>query len=178
MTWLFVSLHASWFFLAVANMSPPSPALGTFFDNGGGSSAALLAGRPFHFVYDSFALKLLLLADLPSYFLTIPLGVVADLFVLSLHLGHYRGSYVGAALWLLGGSIQWLLMGYAFDLRCEKVPFLSKFAGRLKACVPLVIVLVLLVTAIGAAALNARSHRLGFRHAGISFGRVQPGLNQ
>jgi hypothetical protein len=152
-------------------MSPPDAALGAFFDAGGGSSATLLAGRPFHFVYESLGLKLLFLADLPSYFLGIPLSVAAGMLALSLHIGFYYGSYATAACWLLAGSTQWLLIGYAFDLRCQRSPFPSKVANQFRVYVPLVLILVLVGTVIGAAALNARSHRLGFRHAAISFGQ-------
>src|SRR5678816_365309 len=51
--WLLASLHAAWCFLAIANMPAPAPGLGEFLDRGGGSSATLLAGRPFHFSYES-----------------------------------------------------------------------------------------------------------------------------
>ena len=32
--WLFACLHASWFLLAIANMSPPSRELGSLLDSG------------------------------------------------------------------------------------------------------------------------------------------------
>src|SRR5215475_7793034 len=92
--WLFASLHAAWFFLAIANMSPPSRALGAFFDRGGGSTAALLAGRPFHFEYESIFLKLLFLMDLPSIVAAFPLSVVSAPLVVLFRVGHYYGSYV------------------------------------------------------------------------------------
>jgi hypothetical protein len=77
LAWLFACLHAAWFFLAIANMSPPSPALADFFDKGGASTAALLAGRPFHFHYESALLQLLVLADFPSMLVEVlPCSVV------------------------------------------------------------------------------------------------------
>ena len=33
LAWLLACIHALWFFLAVANMSPPSPELGEFLEN-------------------------------------------------------------------------------------------------------------------------------------------------
>jgi hypothetical protein len=64
--WVLVCLHASWFLIAIANMSPPAPGLGEFLDGGGWSSATLFAGRPFHFHYESMVMKLLVLVDFPS----------------------------------------------------------------------------------------------------------------
>jgi hypothetical protein len=168
--WLFVSIHTAWFFLAIANMSPPDPAFGAFFDNGGGSSATLVAGRPFHFVYESWWLQLLLMGDLPSNILIMPLSIPVGLIALLLGVGHYYVSYLGAAFWFLAGSIQWLIVGYRLDLRCEKSPFLSEVAGKFKSYALHVIVLVLIGTALTVAALNARSRHLGFRHSAISFG--------
>jgi hypothetical protein len=102
--------------------------------------------------------------------LAIPMDSAAGLLASALHIGHYYGSYIAAASWLLAGSFQWLLLGYAIDLRCQKVPFSSRGANQFRVYAPLVIVLVLLGAAVGTAILNARSQRLGFRHPGISFG--------
>jgi hypothetical protein len=57
LAWVLVYLHASWFLIAIANMSPPAPWLGEFLDRGGWSSATLFAGRPFHFHYESRVMK-------------------------------------------------------------------------------------------------------------------------
>src|SRR5262245_41572750 len=73
--WLLVCLHGMAFFLAVANMSPPSSGLGAFLDGGGWSSATLLAGRPFHFAYESLLLKWLVLLDLPGTLAVIPVSL-------------------------------------------------------------------------------------------------------
>src|SRR5579864_1985923 len=113
--WLLVYLHAAWFFLAVANMSPPAPGLGAFFDQGGGSSATLLAGRPFHFEYESLFLKLLILVDIPAMLAEVPLGLALLPFWKSFHIGFYLGSYLSAAVLLFGASCQWLLVGRQLD---------------------------------------------------------------
>src|SRR5258708_14577479 len=73
LAWIFTFLHAAWFFLAVANMSPPSPQLARVLDQGCWSSASVLAGRPFHFHYESNLLKWLFVVDLPSMVAAIPL---------------------------------------------------------------------------------------------------------
>jgi hypothetical protein len=113
--WLLVCLHAAWFFLAIANMSTPAPGLGKFFDQGGGSSATLLAGRPFHFEYESLLLKLLILVDVPSTLATVPLSFALLLAATPFHLGFYQGSYLSAAMLLLGASCQWLVVGHQLD---------------------------------------------------------------
>src|SRR5262245_39515026 len=118
--WLFVCLHASWFLLAVANMSPPSRDLASILDSGVWSSAALLAGRPFHFTYESMFLKALLLLDLPA--LLIAGVVLAPIRVLFPSLGHYVDSYFAAGEWLLAGSLQWLVLGAFLETRFHTLP--------------------------------------------------------
>jgi hypothetical protein len=118
---LLVCLHAAWFFLAIANMSSPAPGLGRVFDQGGGSSATLLAGRPFHLEYESLFLKLLILVDIPSTIAMVPLSFLLPLVTTGFHLGFYQGSYLSAAILLFGASCQWLLVGYQLDqwLECK-----------------------------------------------------------
>jgi hypothetical protein len=64
MAWLLVFLHAAWLLLAIANMSPPSPGPANYIEHGGWSSATILAGRPFHYHYESLSLQILALLDL------------------------------------------------------------------------------------------------------------------
>ena len=117
--WLLVCLHAAWFFVAIANMSPPAPGFGAFLDGGGRSSATLLAGRPFHWHYESLLLKSLFLADLPSILAMVPVNLVVLLPLTPLHLGFYVISYLTAAIWLLGASVQWLVVGSWLEQRIE-----------------------------------------------------------
>src|SRR5262245_1842894 len=67
---LLATLHASIFVLCIANMSPPSrdfaDSLDRLYASGGGSSAVVFAGRPFHFNYESVPLQLMMLVDMPA----------------------------------------------------------------------------------------------------------------
>src|SRR5262252_1294410 len=98
--WLLACPHSAWFLLSIANMSPPSPGFAAFLQNGGGSSATIFAGRPFHFTYESVALKLLLLFDLPSELVVAAVGLLSIPISLPLekmfHTTLYAGSYFGA----------------------------------------------------------------------------------
>src|SRR5215467_3337905 len=96
--WLLACLHGMAFLVAVANMSPPSPGLGTFLDGGGGSSATLLAGRPFHFEYESLLLRSLVLLDLPATVAMIPVSFALVSVLKVCGFGFYAFSYVTAIL--------------------------------------------------------------------------------
>jgi hypothetical protein len=111
LAWLFAALHAAWFLLAIANMSPPSPALADFLDSGGSSTAAMFAGRPFHFHYEAALLQLLVLADLPSMLVQALVGLMLLPLLTNIHIGHYVGSYFGAGFLLLIATFQWLVIG-------------------------------------------------------------------
>ena len=167
--WLFVCLHASWFLMAIANMSPPSKDLGSFFDSGGWSSATLLAGRPFHFHYESVFLKALLLADLPSL-LAVAFGLAPVRAFFLPALGHFDASYVAAGEWLWAGSLQWLVIGAVLEQRFRTSRGTAHLAVRLKVFIAMVVVLALVCTALAVPQINTRSRALGFRHGGISFG--------
>lgn len=167
--WLLACFHAAWFVLAIANMSPPSPGLGQFLDGGGGSSATLLAGRPFHFHYESVFLKVLILVDVPSTLATVPIGFVLSPCLMVLHMGSYFYSYVGALLMLLGATCQWLLVGGSF----ERWLTLSSCGNRVRQQIhrysAIIMVGIAIATLVLAPAINQRSRRLGLRHGGISF---------
>jgi hypothetical protein len=167
--WLFMIIHGAWFFLAIANMSPPSPDLGKWLDNGGYASASLLAGRPFHLVYESIAMKLLILADLPSLFASIPLDFILSPLQRVTHFGTYAGSYVGAALLLLTASFQWLAIGKVIESRIRLDRWQGKSPETIKRSLFAIIVFVVVATCILTPIVNARSRQLGFRHAAISF---------
>jgi hypothetical protein len=108
---VFVVLHAAWFLLAIANMSPPSPQFAEFLDGGRGSSAAILAGRPFHFTYESYLLKCLFVLDLPSMIATVPIEFLVGALLKVMHVGSFVGSYFGAGFILIAGTLQWFAMG-------------------------------------------------------------------
>jgi len=168
--WLLVCLHAAWFLLAIANMSPPAPGLAKFFDRGGGSSATVFAGRPFHFTYESMFLKALLLVDMPSMLASVPF----DFLLLApvekaLHVKTFAGSYVDAIVLLIIASCQWLVIGSFIDTRLKSFSWGRRGLQRFDRYFIVVIALVLLFTVITVPIVNKRSQRLGFRHGGISF---------
>jgi len=108
LAWIFAFLHAAWFFVAIANMSPTSPQLAQFLDQGGWSSASVLAGRPFHFHYESNLLKCLFVVDSPSMVAAIPLDFVVGALFKVIRVGSFVGSYFGAGVMLLAGTFEWL----------------------------------------------------------------------
>lgn len=165
--WLLATLHAAWFILAIANMSPPSPGLGEFLDSGGWSSATLLAGRPFHYEYEALALKLLILADLPSMLAILPVSLLLAPVSKVVGSGFYSNSYLSAGLMLMGATCQWLLAGH----RCERwvVRRPSVLHAQLHRWWGAAIVIIVVATFVLAPTINQRSRALGFRHAAISF---------
>lgn len=167
--WLLVCLHAAWFFLAIANMSPPSPGLGAFLDRGGWSSATLLAGRPFHFAYESVVLKLLILADMPAMIAVIPISLLLAPVSKLLQLSFYSGSYVSAGVLLFGASCQWLLVGRGLQRWLKSRRWGRWVHRQLQQYFVAVVAVILIATSILAPIVNERSRSLGFRHGGISF---------
>ncbi|SRR6266404_518308 len=169
LAWLLVLIHGAWFFLAVANMSPPSPELGKWIDRGAYVSASLLAGRPFHFAYESIAMKLLVLADLPSLLASIPLGLLLSPLRPVIHFDAYVGSYVAAAILLLTTSFQWLVTGNVVESWICMDHCRGKLPDNIKRSFLAVMALIVVATCILTPIVNARSRRLGFRHPAISF---------
>lgn len=78
-------------------------------------SAVLLAGRMFHYTYESPLLKFLIFVDLPGIFLTLLLNIVLLPVLYFIPLGEYDASWVAAALFLLGTSIQWQFIGFCLE---------------------------------------------------------------
>ena len=98
--WLLAVIQALWLDLGIRTMGPPSRAATNFLNSVQGADWTLFAGRPFHFTYQSWILKSVLLADLPSMLvasvgslLLLPIPFIRDL-------GRYEGSYIDAGLLL------------------------------------------------------------------------------
>jgi hypothetical protein len=106
-----------WLGLGVRSMGPPSRAAANFLDNAQGADWTLFAGRPFHFTYQSWVLRSVLLADLPAMLV----ASLADLLVwpvsLVTHVGRYEGSYIAAGLLFVVATWQWLMVGRALERR-------------------------------------------------------------
>jgi len=100
---------------------PPSRAAANFLDSVQGADWTLFAGRPFHFTYQSWVLKSVLLADLPSMLVGSVGGLLLGPFSFIRHVGTYEDSYIGAGLLFVLATGQWLMTGCAIQRR-----FLSK----------------------------------------------------
>jgi hypothetical protein len=167
--WLLACVHAAWFFLAIANMSPPSHSLADFLEKGGWSSSTIFAGRPFHFHYESTLLKSLILVDLPSMPVQLLLGIIAWPLLTTIHLSFFAASYLEAGLFFLITTCQWLTIGNEVQKRLVSRPWGVALAGTLSRYFVFSVVLVLLLVAIIVPIVNERSGKLGFRHPAISF---------
>jgi hypothetical protein len=115
--WILAAIHAMWLGLGVRSMGPPSRAAANFLDNAQGADWTLFAGRPFHFTYQSWVLKSVLLADLPAMLV----ASLTDLLVWPVsfvtHVGGYEVSYIAAGLLLVVATWQWLMVGRALEKR-------------------------------------------------------------
>jgi hypothetical protein len=167
--WLLACVHAAWFFLAIANMSPPSHALADFLDKGGWSSSTIFAGRPFHFHYESTLLKSLILVDWPSMLVEFVLGLLAWPLLTTIHPSRFAASYFDAALLLLIATCQWLVVGNEGQTRLVSKPWGAALARTLNRYFVISVALILLFAVVFVPIVNERSRRLGFRHPAISF---------
>jgi hypothetical protein len=115
--WALAAIHALWFYLGILSMGRPSRAAANFLDSLQGADWTLFAGRPFHFTYQSWVLKSVLLVDIPSLLV----ASVGDLLLAPLwftwHIGTYAGSYVGAGLLFVVATGQWLMLGFFVQKR-------------------------------------------------------------
>ena len=64
--WVLAAIHALWFYLGILSMGTPSRTAANFLDSVQGADWTMFAGRPFHFHYQSWILKSVLLAQLRS----------------------------------------------------------------------------------------------------------------
>jgi len=174
LAWLLACLHAAWFLLSIANMSAPSTGFAAFLDSGGGSSATIFAGRPFHFAYESIALKLLLLLDLPSELAVAVVGLlsipIALPFEKMFHPTLYARSYFGASLVFLVATCQWLAVGNSLETWLASKKHGTRVVATFRSYFIAAVVLILSCTIVFVPIVNKRSRALGFRHPAISFG--------
>lgn len=164
LAWILVCLHAAWFFLAIANMAPPSHAFANWLESGG-SDMTVFARRPFHFTYQSLAIKSLVLGDMPAELAEIPIGLLAKPLQRLVRLGLYAISNLDAALMLLFASCQWLTIGKLMESWLSASTCGKRFLGSVHRYFVLVVASVLLFTAIATPIVNARSQRRASRHS-------------
>jgi hypothetical protein len=119
--WFLVAIHAILFVVALGQKQPMSrqqvEIREKIFSN---SDVDLLAGRSFHFHYESPLTKTVVLVDSPSLIASVPFAILADGCGKLLHIDSYAMSYAGAALWLLVASFQWQLAGAWLQLRVTR----------------------------------------------------------
>jgi hypothetical protein len=167
--WLLAAIHAGWFLLAIANMSPPDPGLAQYLEHGGHSSATILAGRPYHWHYESLPLKLLPFVDLPAWlaggFLTIALSPLSR----AIHPSLFAWSYIGAAILLLLSTCQWMIIGARIQIKLASNRWGKLWLAILIRHFAQLLVCLLLLTAISVPVVNQRRRDCGFCHGGISF---------
>lgn len=119
--WALLTLHAVWFFAAINAMGRPSRAAALFRDNFSGADWVIIAGRPFHFTYEPSIMKALVIGDLPANIVCAFFDICISPVWRVLHVGTYYGSYIGAGEWLLGGSLQWFLIGGMLELSWRRI---------------------------------------------------------
>lgn len=83
----------------------------------GASSMVLIAGRGFHYHYESPLVKTLWTIDLPGALLAeiiayLPLAAISELMP---PLGAYDESWLAALIFLAGSSFQWMLVGHLVE---------------------------------------------------------------
>lgn len=162
---------------ALAYMSPPSRELANSLDklhsSGGWSSVDILAGRPYHYTYESPLFKILFWVDLPAmlvaYVLLLPLLPIAY-FLPSLPT--YEASYVFAGVWLIAGSIEWWYLGYRIERRIHsKYPSNRLLAFIKTHYVSIAVVIASLALFIVPLVYHCSIALGEFRHGSVSFGR-------
>jgi hypothetical protein len=115
--WLLAGAHAVWFYFGIQSMGPPSRAAASFLDGFQRADWTFLAGRPFHYTYQSWALKSLILADMPTMLVGSFFGLLMSPFRFLGHIGTYERSYITAGLLFVVASGQWLMVGHLLQKR-------------------------------------------------------------
>jgi hypothetical protein len=118
--WLLAAIHALWFYLGILSMGPPSRAAANFLDSLQGADWTLFAGRPFHFTYQSWVLKSVLLADMPSTLVVSAGDLLLWPLWLIKHIDTYGRSYIAAGLLFVVATGQWLMVGHFIQKRLSR----------------------------------------------------------
>lgn len=109
--WLFGAIHVSWFFLCLHAKGPPEKPTPFLDEPIVYSSANLIAGRSFHFTYENIPTKLLLLGDMPAMLLATPAILLISPLLRAANQSEFEASYHLAAVILISGTLQWMLLG-------------------------------------------------------------------
>jgi hypothetical protein len=94
------------------------------FDISRVAGVSIIAGRAFHWHYESTLLKVICVLDLPGILLSLPIGLPFPFIFKEASV--QVQSWIGAVIMLIGTSIQWWLVGYALSFlwnqRNSKLP--------------------------------------------------------
>lgn len=115
--WAFTTIHALWLYVGVLGMGNPSRGAAAFLDSLQGADWTVFAGRPFHFEYQSWILKSVILADMPSMLVQAICGLILWPVSSAMHVGTYEGSYISAGVLFVIASMQWLIVGHTLKRR-------------------------------------------------------------
>jgi hypothetical protein len=74
-------------------------------------SSTLIAGRLFHWAYESVVLQILMVIDMPVLLIAALTAMVFPRGICS-SLSAYTVSWIAVWVWLFCGSLQWLIIGY------------------------------------------------------------------
>jgi hypothetical protein len=113
------AIHAA-FLITVIAVKPPMPTSrpctpeAICFDPWTAAGVAVVANRPFHFHYEVFPVKLLIIGDTPALLIT---SVTTDPILKALNPSREAISYLGALAWLCFGSLEWWIFGAYLSLR-------------------------------------------------------------
>jgi len=110
--WVLATIHALWFYLGVRSMGPPSRAAADFLGGMQGADWTLFAGRPFHFVYQSWVLKILILADMLAMLVGSACGLLLWPLSIIKRIPIYEASYISAGMLFVLATGQWLVVGH------------------------------------------------------------------
>jgi hypothetical protein len=100
-------------------MGPPSRAAADFLGGMQGADWTLFAGRPFHFVYQSWVLKILILADMLAMLVGSACGLLLWPLSIIKRIPIYEASYISAGMLFVLATGQWLVVGH---LLSETIP--------------------------------------------------------
>jgi hypothetical protein len=115
--WLLATIHALWFYLGVRSMGPPSRAAADFLGGMQGADWTLFAGRPFHYVYQSWILKSLILVDMPAMLVGFACGLLLWPLSIIKPIPIYEASYISAGILFVLATGQWLIVGHLLQKR-------------------------------------------------------------
>jgi hypothetical protein len=114
-------------------------------------------------------LKSLILADLPSGLLQLPVDFASLPLQKALHLHAYSSSYLDAALLLVIATCQWMIIGYAAQTWLAVRPWGETLLKGVTRHFIALVAFVVLLTIVFVPMVNSRSRGQGFRHPAISF---------